>query len=100
MDPCSPATHPKIAQVLLERQNQDEALMVLRWYDLDGLCAYANRENGRGELVSLREARQPAREPHDRIYPKAKSDRILFCVCEEERCFIAGSAESGSQEQS
>ncbi|KAF9608271.1 hypothetical protein IFM89_008556 [Coptis chinensis] len=29
-----------------------------------------------------------------------KSDRILFCVCEEERCFIAGSAESGSQEQS
>ncbi|KAF9626056.1 hypothetical protein IFM89_030724 [Coptis chinensis] len=53
---AGPATHPKIAQVLLERQNQDAALMVLRWSGLDGLCAYANRENGRTELVSLREA--------------------------------------------
>ncbi|KAK9284920.1 hypothetical protein L1049_024101 [Liquidambar formosana] len=31
-----PATHPKIAQVLLERQNPDAALMVLRWSGHDG----------------------------------------------------------------
>ncbi|KAF5176232.1 E3 ubiquitin-protein ligase hos1 [Thalictrum thalictroides] len=53
---AGPATHPKIAQVLLERQNSDAALMVLRWSGLDGLCAYANSEHGRTQLVSLREA--------------------------------------------
>lgn len=31
-----PTTHPKIAEVLLERQNPDSALMVLRWSGLDG----------------------------------------------------------------
>lgn len=31
-----PATHPKIAQVLLERNNPDTALMVLRWSGCDG----------------------------------------------------------------
>ncbi|PSS04030.1 E3 ubiquitin-protein like [Actinidia chinensis var. chinensis] len=31
-----PTTHPKVAQVLLERQNPDAALMVLRWCGLDG----------------------------------------------------------------
>ncbi|KAL8238749.1 hypothetical protein R6Q59_015316 [Mikania micrantha] len=30
-----PATHPKVAQVLLERQNPDAALMVLRWSGSD-----------------------------------------------------------------
>ncbi|XP_062073930.1 E3 ubiquitin-protein ligase HOS1 [Humulus lupulus] len=32
-----PATHPKIAQVLLERGNPDAALMVLRWSGQDGI---------------------------------------------------------------
>ncbi|XAR54921.1 hypothetical protein NMG60_11030256 [Bertholletia excelsa] len=41
-----PTTHPKVAQVLLERQNPDAALMVLRWCGHDGGV----------ELVSLGEA--------------------------------------------
>uniref|UniRef100_A0A5B6Z808 Putative E3 ubiquitin-protein ligase HOS1-like n=1 Tax=Davidia involucrata TaxID=16924 RepID=A0A5B6Z808_DAVIN len=41
-----PATHPKVAQVLLERQNPDAALMVLRWSGRDGGA----------QLVSLGEA--------------------------------------------
>ncbi|KAM7272253.1 hypothetical protein ACFE04_026916 [Oxalis oulophora] len=34
---CGPETHPKIARVLLERQNPDTALMVLRWSGRDSL---------------------------------------------------------------
>ncbi|XP_024996597.1 E3 ubiquitin-protein ligase HOS1 isoform X2 [Cynara cardunculus var. scolymus] len=41
-----PTTHPKVAQVLLERQNPDAALMVLRWSGSDSGA----------ELVSLNEA--------------------------------------------
>ncbi|KAH9613687.1 hypothetical protein KSS87_000600 [Heliosperma pusillum] len=41
----SPESHPKIAKVLLERQNSDTALMFLRWCGRDG-----------GAEVSLREA--------------------------------------------
>ncbi|KAA8522197.1 hypothetical protein F0562_012870 [Nyssa sinensis] len=41
-----PATHPKVAQVLLERQNPDAALMVLRWSGRDGGA----------QLISLGEA--------------------------------------------
>lgn len=41
-----PTTHPKVAQVLLERQNPDAAFMVLRWSGRDGGA----------ELVSLSEA--------------------------------------------
>ncbi|PON97717.1 ELYS-like domain containing protein [Trema orientale] len=41
-----PATHPKIAQVLLERGNPDAALLVLRWSGQDGISW----------LVSLSEA--------------------------------------------
>ncbi|XP_052209609.1 E3 ubiquitin-protein ligase HOS1 isoform X2 [Diospyros lotus] len=41
-----PTTHPKVAQVLLERQNPDAALMVLRW------CGH----DGGAHLVSLGEA--------------------------------------------
>ncbi|KAM7525513.1 hypothetical protein LguiA_015415 [Lonicera macranthoides] len=41
-----PTTHPKVAQVLLERQNPDAALMVLRWSGRDGGA----------QLVSLGEA--------------------------------------------
>ncbi|KAE9459388.1 hypothetical protein C3L33_08706, partial [Rhododendron williamsianum] len=41
-----PTTHPKVAQVLLERQNPDAALMVLRWCGRDGGA----------QLVSLAEA--------------------------------------------
>ncbi|KAF5734397.1 E3 ubiquitin-protein ligase HOS1-like [Tripterygium wilfordii] len=33
---CGPATHPKIAQVLLERHMPETALMVLRWSGRDG----------------------------------------------------------------
>ncbi|CAM8941135.1 unnamed protein product [Rhodiola kirilowii] len=43
---AGPSTHPKVAQVLLERQNPDAALMVLRWSGRDG----------GPELVSLTEA--------------------------------------------
>lgn len=53
---AGPVTHPKISQVLLERQNPEAALMVLRWSGLDGVCAYANSEHGGTQLVSLREA--------------------------------------------
>ncbi|KAJ8648887.1 hypothetical protein MRB53_001910 [Persea americana] len=49
-------THPKIAQVLLERQKPDASLMVLRCSGRDGLCGYANTENGGAQLVSLYEA--------------------------------------------
>ncbi|XP_026432209.1 E3 ubiquitin-protein ligase HOS1-like isoform X1 [Papaver somniferum] len=42
---AGPNTHPKIAQVMLERQNPDGALMVLRWSGRDGGA----------QLVSLRE---------------------------------------------
>ncbi|KAI3846281.1 hypothetical protein MKW92_026214 [Papaver armeniacum] len=45
-DIAGPNTHPKIAQVMLERQNPDGALMVLRWSGRDGGA----------QLVSLREA--------------------------------------------
>lgn len=41
-----PSTHPKIAQVLLERGNADAALLVLRWSGRDGTS----------QLVSLGEA--------------------------------------------
>lgn len=41
-----PTTHPKIAQVLLERGNADAALLVLRWSGRDGMS----------QLVSLGEA--------------------------------------------
>ncbi|XP_031247888.1 E3 ubiquitin-protein ligase HOS1 isoform X1 [Pistacia vera] len=41
-----PTTHPKIARVLLERENPETALMVLRWSGRDG----------GSELVSLSEA--------------------------------------------
>ncbi|CAN4127661.1 unnamed protein product [Withania somnifera] len=41
----SPTIHPKVAQVLLERENPDAALMVLRWSGQDGT-----------QLSSLREA--------------------------------------------
>ncbi|XP_043716445.1 E3 ubiquitin-protein ligase HOS1-like isoform X2 [Telopea speciosissima] len=53
---AGPAMHPKITRVLLERQNPDAALMVLRWSGLDALCAYANTEHGELQLVSLCEA--------------------------------------------
>ncbi|KAL6501557.1 hypothetical protein OROGR_026690 [Orobanche gracilis] len=43
---ASPNIHPKVAQALLERQNPDAALMVLRWSGRDGGAT----------LVSLREA--------------------------------------------
>ncbi|XP_076943325.1 E3 ubiquitin-protein ligase HOS1-like isoform X2 [Bidens hawaiensis] len=43
---AGPTTHPKVAQVLLERQNPYSALMVLRW---------SGSDNGT-ELVSLNEA--------------------------------------------
>lgn len=41
----SPTIHPKVAQVLLERENPDAALMVLRWSGQDGT-----------QLISLLEA--------------------------------------------
>ncbi|XP_010275373.1 PREDICTED: E3 ubiquitin-protein ligase HOS1 isoform X2 [Nelumbo nucifera] len=53
---ASPVTHPKISQVLLERQNPEAALMVLRWSGRDGLSGYANTEHGEPQPVTLREA--------------------------------------------
>lgn len=43
---CGPETYPKVAQVLLERENPETALMVLRWSGRDGAS----------ELVSIGEA--------------------------------------------
>ncbi|KAG2326356.1 hypothetical protein Bca52824_009084 [Brassica carinata] len=43
---CGPETYPKVAQVLLERENPEAALMVLRWSGRDGVS----------ELVSIGEA--------------------------------------------
>ncbi|CAN6807906.1 unnamed protein product [Brassica oleracea] len=43
---CGPETYPKVAQVLLERENPETALMVLRWSGRDGVS----------ELVSIGEA--------------------------------------------
>lgn len=43
---CGPETYPKVAQVLLERDNPETALMVLRWSGRDGVS----------ELVSIGEA--------------------------------------------
>ncbi|XP_010534555.1 PREDICTED: E3 ubiquitin-protein ligase HOS1 [Tarenaya hassleriana] len=43
---CGPETYPKVARVLLERQNPETALMVLRWSGRDG----------GSELVSVGEA--------------------------------------------
>ncbi|KAG8374686.1 hypothetical protein BUALT_Bualt10G0021700 [Buddleja alternifolia] len=43
---AGPTLHPKVAQALLERQNPDAALMVLRWSGRDGGAT----------LISLREA--------------------------------------------
>ncbi|XP_030500875.2 E3 ubiquitin-protein ligase HOS1 isoform X1 [Cannabis sativa] len=37
-----PSTHPKIAQVLLERGNPDAALMVLRWSGQDGVSRFVS----------------------------------------------------------
>ncbi|KAL5973050.1 hypothetical protein ACLOJK_039857 [Asimina triloba] len=53
---ASAATHPKIAQVLLERGKPDAALMVLRCSGRDGLSPYANLENGGSEIIALSEA--------------------------------------------
>ncbi|CAF1869514.1 unnamed protein product [Brassica napus] len=43
---CGPETYPKVAQVLLERENPEAALLVLRWSGRDGAS----------ELVSIGEA--------------------------------------------
>ncbi|XP_010508965.1 PREDICTED: E3 ubiquitin-protein ligase HOS1-like [Camelina sativa] len=43
---CGPETYPKVAQVLLERENPETALMVLRWSGRDGVS----------EMVSIGEA--------------------------------------------
>ncbi|CAH8376467.1 unnamed protein product [Eruca vesicaria subsp. sativa] len=43
---CGPETYPKVAQVLLERENPEAALKVLRWSGRDGVS----------ELVSIGEA--------------------------------------------
>ena len=43
---CGPETYPKVAQVLLERENPETALKVLRWSGRDGAS----------ELVSIGEA--------------------------------------------
>ncbi|KAF8108335.1 hypothetical protein N665_0111s0046 [Sinapis alba] len=43
---CGPETYPKVAQVLLERENPETALMVLRWSGRDDVS----------ELVSISEA--------------------------------------------
>ncbi|XP_068655076.1 E3 ubiquitin-protein ligase HOS1 isoform X2 [Aristolochia californica] len=52
---AGPETHPKIAQVLLERQKPGAALMVLRCSGRDALCACADSGKD-GTPVSFREA--------------------------------------------
>ncbi|ERN01816.1 hypothetical protein AMTRI_Chr06g198230 [Amborella trichopoda] len=52
---AGPTAHPKIAQVLLERQNPDAALMFLRYSGHDNLYSYATLGHEATNLVSLRE---------------------------------------------
>lgn len=49
-------THPKIARVLLERQNPDAALMVLRCSGRDGQLGVIDSGSQRGSVATLPEA--------------------------------------------
>ncbi|KAK8948072.1 E3 ubiquitin-protein ligase HOS1 [Platanthera guangdongensis] len=49
-------THPKVAQVLLERKRSDVALTVLRCTGHDGFSGYDNSVDDEGKFVSLEEA--------------------------------------------
>ncbi|KAK1259401.1 E3 ubiquitin-protein ligase HOS1 [Acorus gramineus] len=53
---ASQQAHPKLAQVLLERQCPDAALMVLRWSGHDGFCVYPSHVHDSMQLVSLCDA--------------------------------------------
>ena len=52
----SPTTHPKVARVLLERQNPDAALMVLRCSGHDGQFGITDSGFQRVGLVALPKA--------------------------------------------
>lgn len=52
----SPTTHPKVARVLLERQNPDTALMVLRCSGHDGQLGITDSGFQRAGVVALPEA--------------------------------------------
>ncbi|KAK8934344.1 E3 ubiquitin-protein ligase HOS1 [Platanthera zijinensis] len=53
---AGPDTHPKVAQVLLERKRSDVALTVLRCTGHDGFSGYNNSVDDEGKFVSLEEA--------------------------------------------
>lgn len=53
---AGPETHPKVAQVLLERQCPDVALTVLRCTGRDGFSKYDSSEVDGGKMVLLDEA--------------------------------------------
>ncbi|KAK9095419.1 hypothetical protein Scep_026888 [Stephania cephalantha] len=53
---ASTSTHPKIAQVLLERKSPETALMVLQWSGLEGLSAFVYSDHGGAKSVSLCQA--------------------------------------------
>ncbi|KAK8948070.1 E3 ubiquitin-protein ligase HOS1 [Platanthera guangdongensis] len=53
---AGPDTHPKVAQVLLERKRSDVALTVLRCTGHDGFSGYDNSVDDEGKFVSLEEA--------------------------------------------
>lgn len=53
---AGPETHPKVAQVLLERQRPDVALTVLRCSGHDGFSVYTKSEHDSLPCISLNEA--------------------------------------------
>lgn len=53
---AGPDTHPKVAQVLIERQCPDVALTVLRCSGHDGFSRYDSSEDNGGKIVLLDEA--------------------------------------------
>ncbi|KAL3630054.1 hypothetical protein CASFOL_023038 [Castilleja foliolosa] len=85
---AGPNLHPKVAQTLLERQNPDAALMILRWSGRDG----------RASLVSLGEAVTAVRVRVEcgllteafmyqrMICTKVKDKKLLFSYDVKEHC--------------
>ncbi|KAL0902861.1 hypothetical protein M5K25_028464 [Dendrobium thyrsiflorum] len=53
---AGPDTHPKVAEVLLERRRPEVALTVLRCTGHDGFSRYDSSEDDGGKIVSLDEA--------------------------------------------
>ncbi|PPD66377.1 hypothetical protein GOBAR_DD36743 [Gossypium barbadense] len=81
-----PTTHPKIARVLLERQNPEAAYMVLRW---------SGRDDG-SQLVSLSEAVTVVWVKVEcRLLTEAFTYQRMLCTKVREKNFKYGPSEDG-----